>query len=307
MGGNDGPLHTTSGSRVDEDTLAKDVATDEVMASSPSAPAAKRAHVSSKKKSLSKLRRRKGKSGVVYISRVPPGLDVGIVRSILGRVGPLGRVWLRAEEKETVAARRKIGGRRRAGFSDGWVEFLRCADAESAVALLNGQSMTGATRRGRFENDLWCLRLLPDFKWDDLVDEACGTRRERVLRVKSEVAASRRERSFVEQRSALAKSIERRERQKAIEANEGVDSVGESGEIRGEPSDPKEIETLSGKRLVRRYRQKRPVNDRDSVEHPLVGEKRGLERLEREQYGDGAAVNADLLSKLFKKRKSGID
>lgn len=255
---------------------------------------------SSRKKRFLKQSKLKRKTGVVYLSRVPPGLDVGIVRSILGRVGPLGRVWLRAEEKETVAARRSIGGRRRVGFSDGWVEFLRYVDAESAVELLNGQPMTGATRRGRFENDLWCLRLLPEFKWDDLVDEACGTRRERVLRVKSEVAASRRERSFFEQRSALAKSIERSERRKANEAELEIDSAGNKSEILDVSSDPN-VEALSGKRLVRLYRQKCPVDD-ENGNHDL-DEKCGLQRLEREQVGDGSAIDADLISKLFKKRK----
>lgn len=306
MGGNDQPLPATLGSPV-PNAIAKDLSQDEAISSSPSALEAKHARVPSKKKSSSKLRKRKGKRGVVYLSRVPPGLDIGIVRSILGRVGPLGRVWLRAEEKETVAARRSIGGRRRAGFTDGWVEFLRCADAESAVELLNGQPMTGATRRGRFENDLWCLRLLPDFKWDDLVDEACGTRRERVLRVKSEVAASRRERSFVEQRSALAKSIERSERQKAKEAEDGMDGAGTKAEICDGLSNPDEVDALAGKRLVRHYRQKRPVGGQDGVGHSDVGEESGLKRLEREQCGDGSAIDADLISKLFKKRKVGTE
>lgn len=306
MGGKYEPVQAACASAL-VDAVAEKAPQNEDISRTMTAPKAKRARSSGKKKNSSKKHKVKGKQGVVYMSRVPPGLDVGIVRSILGRVGPLGRVWLRAEEKETVAARRSLGGRRRAGFTDAWVEFLRIADAESAVELLNGQPMTGATRRGRFENDLWCLRLLPDFKWDDLVDEACGTRRERVLRVKSEVAASRRERSFVEQRAALAKRIERSERQKAKEAEDGLGCVDvKSGACDGS-TDLKEIDALGGKRLVRRYRQKRPVSDPEGVQLRDVGEQSGLSRLERDEYGDGSAINTDLISKLFKKRRVGTE
>jgi hypothetical protein len=237
----------------------------------------------------------KTKRGIVYLSRVPPGLDVGIVRSILGRVGPLDRVWLRAEGKEFVAARRSLGGRRRAGYTDGWVEFLRTADADSAVELLNGQPMTGATRRGRFQNDLWCLRLLPGFNWDDLVNEACGPKRERVLRVKSEVAAARRERAFVEQRAALAKSIENsEERQKTSALAPLLDDEMEANEAEKEEERRVPVE----KRLVRRYRQKRALDDETYGDD----ERRALRRLEREEAGDGSAINDDLIAKLFKSR-----
>lgn len=274
---------------------------DSAAAAKITADAAKRPQKATKK------RKAKRKPGVVYMSRVPPGLDVGIVRSILGRVGPVGRVWLRAESKETVAERRHIGGRRRAGFTDGWVEFSNCADAEAAAEMLNGKPMKGVTRRGKFQNDLWCLRMLPDFSWDDLVDESCGTRRERVLRVKSEVAAARRERLFVEQRSALAKTIAKSEARKKAEGGEegGLDG----GNFAPPPSDDGGMSNeLDGRRIVRRYRQKRPLDNagegKGNVEH-ADEETRALRRLERDNGAGSSVVDSDLLSKLFKKRKTG--
>jgi hypothetical protein len=80
-------------------------------------------------------------------------------------------------------------------------------DAESAVEFLNGRSILGATRRGEFLNDLWCFRFVPGFAWDDLVEDECKMRRERVLRVKIQVAAARREKDFVEKRNDLARTM----------------------------------------------------------------------------------------------------
>lgn len=247
------------------------------------------------KSTAPKKRKPKRSRGVVYMSRVPPGLDVGIVRSILSRIGPIHRVWLRAESAAKVAERRSLGGRRRAGFSDGWVEFGRAADAEAAAEMLNGQPMTGVTRRGKFENDLWCIRFLKGFSWDDLVDESCGTRRERVLRVKSEVAAARRERAFVEGRAALAKVVMRGEKRKE-EEREGAEVAGNDEGLDG------------GHRMVRRYRQKRPLESSGEMGRGREGDEdtRALKRLEREDGGGSGSnvVDGDLLAKLFKKRKA---
>lgn len=259
-------------------------------------------------------RKRSRRAGVVYLSRVPPGLDVGIVRSILGRCGSLGRVWLRAESSETVSVRRSLGGRRRSGYSDGWVEFLRSKDAAAAVELLNGQPMTGATRRGKFENDLWCLKLLNGFLWEDLVEEVCGTRRERILRVKSEVAAARRERAFVEQRAELSKMIARKE-QKELE-QENMESDPRTNEKRrdGLLHHEHRNESRPSSRIIRRFRQKRPIgHDRsDCVDYAEDDDERqGIKRLENEGIGDVAkdeqcsdAINTDFVAKLFKSRRS---
>lgn len=218
--------------------------------------------------------KKKRKRGVIYISRVPPGMDIGSLRGLLSRAGSLGRVWLRPESASSLAERRSLtGSRRRAEFRDGWAEFLRRKDARRAVELLNGRAMCGATRRGRWADDLWCVRFLPRYTWADLVEETCSGARERTLRVKAEVAAARRERAFVEERVAMAGRIER---------EEGGD-----------------------RRPVRRFRQKRAIGKREWEED--VDERRAREageRLEEEMdSGKGRRLDEDLVSKLFKRRK----
>lgn len=151
---------------------------------------------------------KRAKSGVVYVSRVPPGLDVGGLRALLRPVGELGRVWLRAEDAARRKEREALGGARRRGvFMDGWVEFVRRRDARACVELLNGRAMRGGKRPGRWAGDLWCLRYLRGFTWDDLVEECCGGARERVLRVRREMEGVRRERAFLDEAGAFAERL----------------------------------------------------------------------------------------------------
>lgn len=220
-------------------------------------------------------KRPKPTSGVVYVSRVPPGMDVGALRSLLGRAGKIGRVWLRPESSEMRKERKALGSSRGRGeFMDGWVEFPKRHDAKRVVALLNRRPMAGAKRRGRWADDLWNLKLLRGYTWNDLVEETCSGTRERTLRVKAEVAAARREKAFVEERVAMARRIEK-----------------DDGE----------------KKPVRYFRQKRAIADREWEED--VDERRAREAMKRvdEELDTGKAkpIDKELLGMLFKKRRTG--
>lgn len=162
-----------------------------------------------------KEKKKKCSSGVVYISRIPPGMDVNGLRSLIGKVGSINRVWLRPESEESLNSRRELGSSRRRGeFEDGWIEFVRRKDAKRAVQLLNGRAMRGGKREGRWANDLWCLRYLRGFEWKDLIEETVGggkgAGRERVLKLREEVGAARRERGYVEEKVEMSRRMRKR-------------------------------------------------------------------------------------------------
>lgn len=236
--------------------------------------AATNASKAGKLQSNTTQKRSKPTSGVVYVSRVPPGMDVGALRSLLGRAGRLGRVWLRPESAEVRKERQALGSSRRRGeFRDGWVEFPKRRDAKRAVSLLNGRAMAGATRRGRWADDLWCLKLLRGYQWSDLVEETCAGARERTLRVKAEIAAARREKAFIEERVAMGRRIEKDEREK---------------------------------KPVRRFRQKRAIADREWEED--IDERRAREAMKRVdeelETGKARTIDQELVGMLFKKRRT---
>lgn len=254
-----------------------------------------------------KRKKRVNESSVVYMSRVPPGMDMGALRARLSRMGTLGRIWLRPEDKEVVAARRELGGRRRVGFMDGWVEFHRRKDAKNAISLLNGQPMSGAKRGGRWAHDLWCLRLLPrDFTWQTLIDETGGGARERVLRVKAAVAAGRRERVLVEEREALARRIEKRDNENQDDDDDDREQDSDD-DAREKPK--KKSRKNASNRVIRRFKQREAVAE--AAYEDDIDERRARDAARRlEQGGDEgtsgnkAEIDEDLVKMLFAKKSS---
>lgn len=240
----------------------------------------------------------KPETGVLYISRIPPGMDTTCVRALLSRIGRVNRIWLRPhtassttdsdpglssstdvkkmnnnQDDEIGNKRKKRNNmnRRRALFRDGWVEFIKRRDAKRAVGLLNGQAMSN---RGKWAGDLWTIRLLRGFTWADLMREVFGAPRERVKRAVAEVADARSEKAWIEKSVALGRRVERRpEREsKRMFRQRGVVRMGE-GEKEEEEDE-------------RRAREAGVRVDRE-VEH---GTKRRLDE--------------DLVGMLFKKQRS---
>lgn len=233
------------------------------------------------------LAKQEVQKGIIYLSRIPPGLEPNALRSLLTPVGSVKRMWLRPENGMDGKNVQVSGGEvkkddekrrrwRKSVFRDGWVEFASRREAKRAVSLLNGQPMVGAKRRGRYADDLWAMRLLPGFTWDDLRREMVGSARERVLQVREEVASARRERAWVESRTALRKRIDKR---------------------RGKSS------TADPPKPVRHIRQKAAIRAKI-----VDDEKRAAEsalRVDKEvESGVARKLDEDLIAKLFKRKNT---
>lgn len=168
--------------------------------------------------------------GVVYLSRVPPGLKPWSLREMLSPFGTVERTYLRAESDAARSARLRGGGSRRSRYIDGWVEFSRKRHARRVVDLLNGQPM-GTKKRSRFHDDLWSLRYLRGFRWEHLNEAGGDARRERTNRVRAEVAAGRREKAFYLAQADTAKGLEgmARKKRRRAEAAAGGDAAAAEG------------------------------------------------------------------------------
>ena len=64
---------------------------------------------------------KKDKSGVIYLSRVPPFMKPAVMRSLLTPYGAVGRIFLTPEDSTSRTQRLRNGGTRRKLFLDGWV------------------------------------------------------------------------------------------------------------------------------------------------------------------------------------------
>ena len=120
---------------------------------------------------LSESREAIARTGVVYISRVPPRLNPPKLRQLLSPYGcRILRVFLAPEPTADHTRRIKSGGSKKQLFTEGWVEFEDKKVAKRVVGMLNAERM-GAKKGDALYDDLWCIKYLPKFKWHHLTEQ----------------------------------------------------------------------------------------------------------------------------------------
>jgi ESF2/ABP1 family protein len=104
------------------------------------------------------------KSGVVYLSRIPPFMKPQKLRSLLEPYGKINRIFLTPEDPAEHSRRVRNGGNKKRCYTEGWVEFVKKKDAKKAVDLLNAQTI-GGKKSSWYRDDVWALKYLKGFKW----------------------------------------------------------------------------------------------------------------------------------------------
>ena len=113
------------------------------------------------------------KTGVVFLSRIPPFMKPQKVRDLLGRFGKIGRVFLAPEDPKTRSKRVKYGGNKKRNFTEGWVEFASKKEARLCAETLNTQ-IVGGKKGSYYHDDVWNIKYLPKFKWHHLQAQIGG-------------------------------------------------------------------------------------------------------------------------------------
>lgn len=129
------------------------------------------------------MEQQKFKTGVVYLSRIPPHMKSQKLRYILNQYGLVDRIYLRKEPLWKYKKRIENGGKKGRLFTDGWVEFKLKSEAKFCEQQLNGKT---APVRGRWQNDIWCVKYLHGFKWHHLEEALEKERKEHLSKFKEE-------------------------------------------------------------------------------------------------------------------------
>lgn len=189
------------------------------------------------------------KSGVVYISRVPPFMKPNKLRSLLAPYGTINRIFLAPEDPVARARRVKGGGNKKKTFTEGWVEFVKKKDAKAACELLNARPI-GGKKGSYYHDDIWNLLYLHGFKWHNLTEQIAAEDAERTSRMRAEISKTTRENKlFVRnvERAKMLDGMEAKARAKKRKANDAA--------VEGE--EPKES--------VRTFRQIAKINKGDDT------------------------------------------
>ncbi|KIY52621.1 hypothetical protein FISHEDRAFT_28970, partial [Fistulina hepatica ATCC 64428] len=149
------------------------------------------------------------RTGVVYISRIPPGMRPAKVRHLMSAYGTVGRVYLQQEDPRRAYLRRKHTSTKKAHYTEGWVEFADKTVARRVAALLNAQPI-GGKKGSRWVDDVWTMKYLPRFKWSMLTEQVAQEAAAHAARLRAELAQSRSEQHSYLKNVELARVLEKR-------------------------------------------------------------------------------------------------
>ncbi|CDZ98156.1 pre-rrna-processing protein esf2 [Phaffia rhodozyma] len=222
--------------------------------------------------------KKKGPSpGIVYISRLPPGMTPQKVKHLMGRWGQVGKVFAQKDDKSKEAK----GKSHNVNYSEAWIEFLNKSIAKSAAEMLNAQPI-GGNKGEKWRDDIWTMKYLPGFKWEMLGEQIAYERNSHTARLRQELSRSKAEQNEYLRNVDLAKSLQKRKEKKALTL---------TGETEGEPS-------TAGDDVGK---AKRTYAQRGREDEAGEGGKRGREKKRKteEQTKKGEAKLSDVLASVF--------
>lgn len=166
------------------------------------------------------------KSGVVYLSRVPPFMKPQKLRSLLEPYGAINRIFLTPEDPTSHTRRVRNGGNKKRSYTDGWVEFVNKTHAKAACELLNAKTI-GGKKGTYYHDDVWTLLYLKGFKWNNLTAEIAAADAERASRMRAEISRTTKENKDFVQNVERAKMLEGMEAKKAARKVTAEEAGGE--------------------------------------------------------------------------------
>ncbi|QSZ34399.1 hypothetical protein DSL72_005991 [Monilinia vaccinii-corymbosi] len=162
------------------------------------------------------------KSGVVYLSRIPPFMKPTKLRSLLEPYGDLNRIFLTPEDPASHTRRVRNGGNKKRSFVDGWVEFVNKANAKKVCELLNAKTI-GGKKGNYYHDDVWNLLYLKGFKWNNLTEQIAAENAERTSRMRAEISKTTKENKEFVQNVERAKMMEGMEAKRAAKRRKEED------------------------------------------------------------------------------------
>ena len=166
---------------------------------------------------VEELREKIRRSGVLYMSRVPIGMRIIDIRKLLDDYG-IQRCYFVPYKKKL----QNVDGRRVQAYKEGWIEFEDKIYAKLAEYQLNGKPI-GGNKKCIYRDELWNLKYLHKFKWNDLVESMTLEKKIQEKELKIEIAQSKRENDFIIKNYEKSKKYLNKKREMENEDNDNKD------------------------------------------------------------------------------------
>lgn len=171
---------------------------------------------------LEKEQKRIKKTGVCYLSKVPPYMKPSKLRSVLSRFGKIDRLFLKPEDSAIYHKRKKYGGNKKKNFTEGWIEFVNKKDAKLCAETLNA-NILGGKKTSYYYDDVINIKYLSGFKWFDLTQQIAKENEVRQAKLSLELSQQQKlNKNFITnvEKSKMIAGIQKK--RKAKEESEGV-------------------------------------------------------------------------------------
>ncbi|RLV95231.1 Pre-rRNA-processing protein ESF2 [Spathaspora sp. JA1] len=176
---------------------------------------------------LEKDQKRIRRTGVCYLSRIPPYMKPSKLRSVLSRFGAIDRLFLKPEDSAIHNKRVKYGGNKKKNFTEGWAEFVKKSDAKLCADTLNGNKL-GGKKGSYYYDDVMNIKYLHGFKWLDLTQQIARENEAREAKLAMELSQQQKlNKSFIQnvEQSKVISTIQRK-RQAKSDSNDKKEEEG---------------------------------------------------------------------------------
>jgi ESF2/ABP1 family protein len=142
------------------------------------------------------------KPGIIYLSKIPPKMNVTHIREFFSQFGEIHRSFLQPDKTKT----RK--GKKNQTFTEGWIEFKKRKHAKRVAATLNNTPLGGKKKKQNYDF-LWNIKYLPGLQWVHINERLAYERISRQQKMRAEISAAKRETSFFAKSVGLNKKLKR--------------------------------------------------------------------------------------------------
>jgi ESF2/ABP1 family protein len=215
---------------------------------------------------LAKAQAKASKTGVLYISRVPPFMKPHTLKHLLEPFAPSGldRIFLTPEDPETHKSRVKGGGNKKKLFLDGWVEFVSKREAKLAAETLNGKNI-GGKKGNYYYDDVWNLKYLKGFKWRHLTEQIANENAERAARLRAETTRERKEAKEFLRNVERAKMLDGIEKKRKIKGGRDHQDLEQQSSDRKKGKDPMQFRQREAVSKTKKSKGEQPSADTQRV------------------------------------------
>ena len=197
---------------------------------------------------VQELREKIRRSGVLYMSRIPIGMKIIDIRRLLEDYG------IQRPLKKKL---KNVDGKRVQAYKEGWIEFEDKLYAKLAEYELNGKPI-GGNRKCIYRDELWNLKYLHKFKWNDLVESMTLEKKIQEKKLKMEIKQSDRVNNFIVKNYEKSKKYLNKKRE--LEKNDDDDNKDSNNDDNNIKENKNKNKDINKKEIYSKYKQKKLID-----------------------------------------------